>query len=78
MLRNNSYGRMGVTVALILIVNRPCSLADEGKLKPEASLVLRKASTYLHSISTNGGYVGIYSKDLTKRYGDARCFAEGV
>jgi len=71
MLRNNSHKRLGVALALILIVNRPYSLADENSLKVEVSQVLRKASTYLHSISTNGGYAGIYSKDLTERYGEA-------
>ena len=33
--------------------------------------VLKKATTYFLSISTNGGYAGIYSLDLKERYGEA-------
>ncbi len=32
---------------------------------------LKKASTFMTSISTNGGYVGIYSLDLKERFGEA-------
>ncbi len=32
---------------------------------------MKRASTFLRSISTNGGYVGIYSLDLKERYGEA-------
>jgi len=45
--------------------------AKEGALEARAEQALRKACAYMHSISTNGGYVGIYSKDLTQRYGEA-------
>ncbi|MHC4743537.1 MAG: pectate lyase [Planctomycetota bacterium] len=45
-------------------------LASEG-LVDEAEAALKKAASYFRSISTNGGYVGIYSSDLTKRYGEA-------
>ncbi|MFO7907382.1 MAG: pectate lyase [Pirellulaceae bacterium] len=32
---------------------------------------LQNATSFLRSISTNGGYVGIYSPDLKERYGEA-------
>ncbi|MBN2133836.1 MAG: hypothetical protein JW741_30315 [Sedimentisphaerales bacterium] len=45
--------------------------AQEATLEDQARATLRKACAYMHSISTNGGYVGIYSEDLTERYGEA-------
>jgi hypothetical protein len=46
-----------------------CSPADE-ELAGRVSLTIETASAYLRSISTNGGYVGIYSLDLKERYGE--------
>lgn len=37
----------------------------------QAVETLKKATTYFRSISTNGGYAGIYSLDLKDRYGEA-------
>lgn len=37
----------------------------------ETKAAMRKAADYFRSISTNGGYVGIYSLDLAKRYGES-------
>jgi hypothetical protein len=54
----------------ILLLAQNC-LADENQLVQEAETVLRNASAYFQSISTLGGYVGIYSIDLKQRYGEA-------
>jgi hypothetical protein len=54
----------------ILLIAQNC-LAGENKLVQEAETVLRNASAYFQSISTLGGYVGIYSIDLKQRYGEA-------
>ncbi len=45
-------------------------LASDG-LVNEAKTAMKRAAGYFRSISTNGGYVGIYSLDLQKRYGEA-------
>ena len=39
-------------------------------LDQRARSALAKAAAYLQAISTNGGYVGIYSLDLQQRYGE--------
>ena len=39
-------------------------------LDQQVRAALAKAATYLQSISTHGGYVGIYSRDLQQRYGE--------
>ena len=57
-------------VLTILLLAQNC-LAAEKSLVQQAETVLRKALAYFHSISTQGGYVGIYSADLKKRYGEA-------
>ena len=54
----------------ILLLAQHC-LAGENPLVQEAETVLRNASAYFHSISTRGGYVGIYSVDLQQRYGES-------
>ncbi len=45
--------------------------ADEA-LADEARRSLEKATEYLVSISTNGGYVGIYSLDMKQRFGESK------
>ena len=45
-------------------------VASDG-LVGEAKAAMKKAASYFRSISTNGGYVGIYSLDLQERYGEA-------
>ncbi len=37
----------------------------------EVSEVMKKAAAFMRSIATKGGYCGIYSLDLKKRYGEA-------
>jgi hypothetical protein len=58
---------MYVLATLLLAQNY---LAGEKSLVQRAETVLKNASAYFHSISTQGGYVGIYSVDLKKRYGE--------
>ncbi len=63
-------------VGMMLVVvagawSGPYGRAQETALEDQAAAALRKACAYMHSISTNGGYVGIYSEDLTRRYGEA-------
>lgn len=53
-----------------LLMAQHC-LAGDKPLVQQAETVLRDASAYFHTISTHGGYVGIYSVDLKKRYGEA-------
>ncbi len=45
-------------------------LPAENSLASQAKATLEKAVAFFRSISTNGGYVGIYSLDLIKRYGE--------
>lgn len=46
-------------------------IAKGADLAAEAKRTLEKATTYFRSISVNGGYAGIHSMDLRKRYGEA-------
>ena len=57
---------VGVFVLLCVCSSAMCELSDEEVL--EAML---KAAGFMRSISTNGGYCGIYSLDLKQRYGEA-------
>ncbi len=54
----------------IFLLAQHC-LAQEKSIEKQAETVLDKAITYFHSISTQGGYVGLFSVDLKKRYGEA-------
>lgn len=53
---------IGVTLVAPLRAADPASARD----------ALERATAFLRSISTNGGYVGMYSPDLEERYGEAR------
>jgi hypothetical protein len=57
-------------ILAILLLAQSCS-AGESPLADQAETTLRNAAAYFHSISTNGGYAGIYSVDLSQRYGEA-------
>jgi hypothetical protein len=60
-----------IMYALILMLLAPHCTPAVNPLVREAETVMRKASTYFHSISTKGGYVGIISVDLQQRYGES-------
>jgi hypothetical protein len=54
--------------ALILV--QGC-VTRKDPLQEQAERTLGKATAYFHSISTRGGYAGIYSVDLKQRYGES-------
>ncbi len=56
-------------ILIISLIAFSC-FATEKTPEQQAKMALRKAVEYFHSISTNGGYAGIYSLDLRKRYGE--------
>jgi len=57
-------------VLFALTVSPEPVLASDG-LVNEAKTAMKRAADYFRSISTNGGYVGMYSPDLQERYGEA-------
>ena len=59
-----------ICLAVLTLFQVKSAPADKD-LGDRAQGVLKKATTYFMSISTNGGYAGIYSLDLKKRYGEA-------
>jgi len=59
-----------VIVLLFIATSTQVVYASDG-LAESARGALAKATAYLGSISTNGGYVGIYSLDLKRRYGES-------
>ena len=65
---------MAAIVCLLLAIctvdaARPV-VSEDRPLDQQVRAALAKAATYLQSISTHGGYVGIYSHDLQQRYGE--------
>ncbi len=58
-------------ITLLLAVFPGRSALAEDALHEQAAAALKRASSYFRSISTNGGYCGIYSLDLKQRYGEA-------
>ncbi len=57
--------------ALCLALPAVLSPPQDEPLASRAEAGLKRAATWFHSISTNGGYAGIYSPDLKERYGEA-------
>ena len=55
---------------LLLLAPRPAGAA-EAALASQARATLERATACLRTISTHGGYAGIYSLDLRQRYGEA-------
>jgi len=55
---------------IVLAVSSASGLASDS-LVNETKTAMKRAADYFRSISTNGGYVGIYSIDLQERYGEA-------
>lgn len=56
-----------VIVLCVGVQQAPC----QEPLREQAARTLARATAFLRGISTNGGYVGIYSLDLKRRYGEA-------
>ena len=59
-----------IIITLVLTINAG-NIDSDVPLVRQAEQTLDKAVNYFHSISINGGYAGIYSLDLKKRYGEA-------
>jgi hypothetical protein len=59
------------TLFIILTLSSSGLNADDNLVAEQAKINLRRAMEFFRSISTNGGYVGIYSSDLQQRYGEA-------
>jgi len=57
-------------VLFALAISPDLALASDS-LAAQAQSAMKKATRYFRSISTNGGYVGMYSPDLQERYGEA-------
>ncbi|MHC4694540.1 MAG: pectate lyase [Planctomycetota bacterium] len=55
---------------VVFLVHAPIDLA-KANLAEEVKVSMKSAATFFRSISTNGGYAGIYSLDLKDRYGEA-------
>ncbi len=55
---------------VVFLVYAPVTLA-KANLAEEVRVAMKNAATFFRSISTNGGYAGIYSLDLKSRYGEA-------
>ena len=64
-----SLRRMLLALFLVLVNSAPALAGDD--LKQETLDTLKKATSFFRSIATRGGYAGIYSMDLEKRYGEA-------
>ena len=62
--------RIIVTVAAVMLFVSGFSWSEES-LVPQVGDAMKQSSSFMRSISTNGGYVGIYSLDLKERYGEA-------
>ena len=63
--------RKSIIYVLAIILSVQNCRPGEDSLTQQAESVLKKALASFHSISTQGGYVGIYSVDLKERYGEA-------
>lgn len=55
---------------VVFLVHAQIALA-KANLAQEVKVTMKSAATFFRSISTNGGYAGIYSLDLKSRYGEA-------
>jgi len=62
--------RIAVFLHVFVLSSSLCGIAGES-LVPQVKAAMKKATSYFRSISTNGGYAGIYSLDLSQRYGEA-------
>jgi len=60
-----------VCIALLTVAFFTQSALAEDVLRRQAAEALKRATSCFRSISTNGGYCGIYSLDLKQRYGEA-------
>ena len=59
------------TACVAVLLLPAAQAAGDGPLRERARAAMDKAAAFFRSISTHGGYVGILSLDLKKRYGEA-------
>lgn len=62
--------RLSVGCLVLALLHVGGALAQED-LAGRARNAMKRAATFMRSISTKGGYCGIYSLDLKRRYGEA-------
>ena len=62
---------MRMVCLIVFLQSLLLATSAHGADEAAARQTLERAAGLLRSISTNGGYVGIYSLDLKKRYGEA-------
>jgi len=62
--------RLRIFLCLLFIVSNCGDFASK-KLAKKALNAMEKSSSFFYTISINGGYAGIYSLDLSQRYGEA-------
>ncbi len=62
-------GKWLLVIAVFFAVASPAGAEDANAAR--ARQALRRATSFFRSISTHGGYVGIYSLDLEERFGEA-------
>jgi hypothetical protein len=60
-----------VPFATVVFLSHATIALAQANLAEEVRVTMKSASTFFRSISTKGGYVGIYSLDLKDRYGEA-------
>jgi hypothetical protein len=63
--------RFVLSLAVLALVGQAGNVLASDSLVNETKAAMKKAADFFRSISTHGGYVGIYSPDLTKRYGES-------
>ena len=64
---------MRILVSCLVAIPLACAAAAPGAapLPKQAAGALARATAFLRSVATRGGYAGIYSADLKRRYGEA-------
>jgi len=65
-----------LSAAICLVTSH--GLADDDDLRAEARAALEKATAYMRSISTEGGYLWKYSLDLKERAGETKATATQI
>ena len=63
--------RFVLSLVVLALVGQAGHVLASDSLVNETKAAMKKAADFFRSISTNGGYVGIYSLDLKQRYGEA-------
>ncbi|MFA6563724.1 MAG: pectate lyase [Verrucomicrobiia bacterium] len=70
--------RFGLLVLVVLGLPAKPGLGDDSELRGQARAALEKATAYMRSISTEGGYLWKYSLDLKSRAGEGKATATQI